>query len=135
MISDFQIPHSLSRHTNSHPYSFCCYDNTNVFYSAWRLGTDGDSVVVTSYCVVLFLYSTGLYHCCSNHLDSGVSSLFYFNRTFLVGNVVPPQYCFGVVRASVRSSVRLSIPSVHTFVCREPYLNTYWSDLIHFWYK
>ena len=43
-------------------------------------------------------------------------------------------YTFGVVRASVR----LFRPSVHPstlFVCREPYLSTYWSDLIHSWYK
>ena len=36
-------------------------------------------------------------------------------------------YSFGVVRASVRPS----IPSVRP----EPYLSTYWSDLIHSWYK
>ena len=36
------------------------------------------------------------------------------------------------------SSVRPSVPSVRPstlFVCPEPYLSTYWSDLIHFWYK
>ena len=36
------------------------------------------------------------------------------------------------------SSVRPSIPSVRPsalFVCPEPYLSIYWSDLIHSWYK
>ena len=36
------------------------------------------------------------------------------------------------------SSVRPSIPSVRSsalFVCPEPYLSTYLSDLIHSWYK
>ena len=36
-------------------------------------------------------------------------------------------YSFGVVRACVR-------PSVHS-VRPEPYLSTYWSNLIHSWYK
>ena len=42
--------------------------------------------------------------------------------------VIPPPksdgYSLGVVRLSV-----------HTFVCPEPYLSTYWSDLIHSWHK
>ena len=37
------------------------------------------------------------------------------------------EYSFGVVRVSVRPST--------LFVCPEPYLSTYWSDLIHSWYK
>ena len=36
-----------------------------------------------------------------------------------------------VLASSVRPSVR---PST-LFVCPEPYLSTYWSDLIHSWYK
>ena len=43
-----------------------------------------------------------------------------------------------VFASSVRPSVRPSIPSVRPstlFVCPEPYLSTYWSDLIHSWYK
>ena len=47
-------------------------------------------------------------------------------------------YSFGVVRASVRLSVRPFRPSFRPsalFVCPEPYLSTYWSDLIHSWYK
>ena len=42
-------------------------------------------------------------------------------------------YSFGrdIVSAS---SIRPSIPSA-LFVCPEPYLSTYWSDLIHSWYK
>ena len=42
-------------------------------------------------------------------------------------------YSFGVVRPSIPSvhSVRLST----LFVLPEPYLSTYWSDLIHSWYK
>ena len=37
-------------------------------------------------------------------------------------------YSFGVVRPSFRPFV---LPCVRT----EPYLSTYWSDLIHSWYK
>ena len=40
------------------------------------------------------------------------------------------EYSFGIIRASV-NSVR---PST-LFVCPEPYLSTYWSDLIHSSYK
>ena len=43
-----------------------------------------------------------------------------------------------VLASSVRLSVCLSIPSVRPsalFVCPEPYLSTYWSDLIYSWYK
>ena len=43
-------------------------------------------------------------------------------------------YSLGFVRASVHPSVRSSIPSA-LFVRPEPYLSTYWSDLIHSWYK
>ena len=55
-----------------------------------------------------------------------------FSKVFIIGPVnYPPTksegYSFGVVRASVRPS----IPSVRP----EPYLSTYWSDLIHSWYK
>ena len=39
-------------------------------------------------------------------------------------------YSFGIVRPYVHS-VRPSI----FFVCPEPYPSTYWSDLIHSWYK
>ena len=50
------------------------------------------------------------------------------------GGYYPPTksegYSFGVVR----SSVRPFRPSA-LFVCLEPYLSTYWSDLIHSWYK
>ena len=43
-----------------------------------------------------------------------------------------------VLASSVRASVRPFCPSVSPstlFVCPEPYLSTYWSDLIHSWYK
>ena len=43
-------------------------------------------------------------------------------------------YSFGVVRPSVHS-VRPSVRPSTLFVCPEPYLSTYWSDLIHSWYK
>ena len=39
-----------------------------------------------------------------------------------------------VLASSVRPSVRSLHPST-LFVCPEPYLSNYWSDLIHSWYK
>ena len=47
-------------------------------------------------------------------------------------------YSFGVVRSSFRPFRPSVLPSVRPstlFVCAEPNLSTYWSDLIHSWYK
>ena len=68
-----------------------------------------------------------------------LSLLFYTdNPSFIqifISTFYPPTksegYSFGVVCLSIRPSVR---PSA-IFVCPEPYLSTYWSDLIHSWYK
>ena len=42
-------------------------------------------------------------------------------------------YSFGVVCSSVSASFPSVCPST-LFVCLEPYLTIYWSDLIHSWY-
>ena len=56
----------------------------------------------------------------------------------LRGNYYPPTksegYGFGVVRPSAHSVLR-SVCLSTLFVCPEPYLSTYCSDLIHSWYK
>ena len=66
----------------------------------------------------------GVYFLVSMKKVSSFQYRFYYPPTKSEG------YSFGVVRASVHS-VR---PST-LFVCPEPYLSTYWSDLIHSWYK
>ena len=45
--------------------------------------------------------------------------------------IIPRRSRRDIVLAASVHSVR---PSA-IFVCLEPYLSTYWSDLIHFWYK
>ena len=55
---------------------------------------------------------------------SGAYLLYYYPPTKSEG------YSFGVVSPSVRPFRPSAL-----FVCLEPYLSTYWSDLIHSWYK
>ena len=59
--------------------------------------------------------------------DSGERSRAYGPSCLFVGCNYPPTksegYSFGVLRPST------------LFVRPEPYLSTYWSDLIHSWYK
>ena len=59
----------------------------------------------------------------------------FMMQQFLLGVIIPRRSRRDIVLASsVRPSVHSIRPSA-LFVCPEPYLSTYWSDLIHSWYK
>ena len=64
---------------------------------------------------------------CGPRTDCYRSSLFWVHTVCFYPPTKSEGYSFGVVRASVRPS----IPSVRP----DSYLSTYWSVLIHSWYK
>ena len=83
---------------------------------------------------IRFLFFTVSWVGLQCHVDWGI-----FKSYLLLWSCYPPTkskgYSFGVVRACVRSSVLPSVRPSTLFVCPEPYLSTYWSDLIHSWYE
>ena len=85
---------------------------------------------------------------CNNHNIQHIKHLcFYFaggiaqnkkQHIRCISSYYPPTKSEGYSFDVVRPCLRPSIPSVRPstlFVCPEPYLSTYWSNLIHSWYK